>query len=373
MHINYGLLTTFPPTQCGLATFSAALRRSLSSTSDTVHVVAVVDTAEELLGPGIDDRWVVGAPGRAVAQRLNQWDVAIIQHEFGIFPGRDGIDVLQVVAALTVPVITVLHTVPAVPSSNQRRILEDLAFFSDVLVTMTETARDRLLEIYRIDDHLIEVIPHGADDLGGGGKRPVGPPVVITWGLLGEGKGIEWAIEAMAALRSAVPSVRYQVVGETHPRVLAKHGERYRESLMARAVACGVVDLVHFDGRYLSLPELHRTVRAADVVLLPYDSTDQVTSGVLIEAITATKPVVSTAFPHARELLAGGAGLLVERQNPAAITAALERVLTEPDLARDMAAKAATLAPNLLWSAVADRYRKLAHGALPARPQRVSA
>jgi glycosyltransferase involved in cell wall biosynthesis len=128
---------------------------------------------------------------------------------------------------------------------------------------------------------------------------------------------------------------------------------------------------VDFDARYLKPAELHRLVQQADVVLLPYDSREQVTSGVLIEAITAGKPVVSTGFPHARELLSSGAGLVVDRQDPAGIAAALRRVLTEPELAARMSAEASRIAPELLWPAVADRYRGAAAEVL--RPETVLA
>ena len=162
-------------------------------------------------------------------------------------------------------------------------------------------------------------------------------------------------------------------MGETHPKVVEREGERYREGLQASARALGVEDLVTFDGRYLATGELQSLVREADVVLLPYDSRDQVTSGVLVEAVTAGKPVVSTAFPHAVELLSSGAGILVPRQDPAAIAAALRRVLTEPGLAQEMAAEADRIAPELLWSAVAEQYRDVAARALGAGLARVSA
>jgi polysaccharide biosynthesis protein PslF len=188
--------------------------------------------------------------------------------------------------------------------------------------------------------------------------------VILTWGLLGEGKGIEWAIEAMAQLKDLQPAPRYRIVGQTHPRVLEQHGERYRQGLVTRARRLGLARSVEFDGRYLETDDLHRLIQQADVVLLPYDSIDQVTSGVLIEAVTAGKPVVSTGFPHARELLTSGAGLVVERQDPTAMAEALRRVLTEPGLAQTMATEASRIAPNLLWPAVAQQYREVAADAL---------
>ncbi len=125
-----------------------------------------------------------------------------------------------------------------------------------------------------------------------------------------------------------------------------------------------MAEAVRFDSRYLARPELNRLIRRADVVLLPYDSREQVTSGVLIEAIAAGRPVVSTGFPHAQELLASGAGLVVDRQDPLAIAGALRRVLTEPGLAAGMAAEADRIAPVLLWPAVADQYREIAADAV---------
>jgi polysaccharide biosynthesis protein PslF len=183
---------------------------------------------------------------------------------------------------------------------------------------------------------------------------------VLTWGLLGPGKGIEHAIDSMAMLRARGLHADYQVVGQTHPRVLDRDGEAYRRKLMARARDRDVADRVHFDARFVPAAALWKLIGGADVVLLPYDSLEQVTSGVLIEAVTAGKPVVSTRFPHAVELLGGGAGLLVGRQDPAGIAHALQRVLTEPGLSARMSRSSADLAPNLLWPAVARSYRELA-------------
>ncbi len=377
MTVTYGVLSTYPPTQCGLATFSRALVSALESSRDLVGVVRVADSDEvagrcrrahrSTEGLSADAVWLRSDPRGAqkAAAALNAFDVAILQHEYGIFPGDDGADVLQTVRRLRVPLITVLHTVLVTPSPNQRLILEQLVAASSAVVTMTQTARDRLVAHYAVDASRIAVIPHGAaappPRLHQQARRPEEAPTVLTWGLLGEGKGIEWAIDAMAQLDDLHPRPQYHVVGQTHPKVRAQHGEVYRERLIARAAAGGS-ESVHFDDRYLTAAELHMLVQDADVVLLPYDSREQVTSGVLIEAVAAGKPVVSTAFPHAVELLSSGAGLLVERQDPAAIAAALRRVFTEPGLEARMTAEAERSAPELLWPAVADRYRALAAG-----------
>ena len=163
------------------------------------------------------------------------------------------------------------------------------------------------------------------------------------------------------------PLPAYIVAGQTHPRVRQRQGESYRVQLRERARAVGVSRSIRFEGVYLDEPSLTRLIRRADVVLLPYDSRDQVTSGVLVEAVAAGKPVVATGFPHAVELLGGGAGLLVPHCNGAAVGAALQRILTEPGLAETMSAEATRLAPALLWPTVADRYQALAAQLLASR------
>ncbi len=373
---TYGMLGTYPPTQCGLATFSSALMDSLRSPTDLPRIVSIVDTPESVPAAEVSHQWIRSNPAGAAgaAKALNRYDVAIIQHEYGIFPGRDGADVLEAMRHLRVPAVTVLHTVLVTPSAHQRAILEEIVRRSAAVVTMTQTGRDRLVAHYTVDAAKIKVIPHGAvDNRVPGETRSTSAehrPTIVTWGLIGPGKGIEWAIEAMSRLTDLSPRPLYRIVGQTHPRVLERFGEDYRDSLIARAEALGVADCISFDARYQTKSELNRLVQQADLVLLPYDSRDQVTSGVLIEAVTAGKPVVSTGFPHAGELLASGAGLLVERQDPAGMADALRRVLTEPGLADAMAAEANRIAPSLLWPAVADGYRRLAAEAL--RPSRLA-
>jgi glycosyltransferase involved in cell wall biosynthesis len=254
----------------------------------------------------------------------------------------------------------------AKPTSWQKMILDEVISAASAVVTMTETGRDRVLALYGTDPAKVRVIPHGAAPALAAARpdrwQAVRPsrPGVLTWGLLGPGKGIEHAIDAIALLREEGVAVRYTVAGETHPKVRARSGEAYRRSLQDRAIRQGVLDLIRFSDRYLPPPALARLVRSASTVLLPYDSAEQVTSGVLIEAVAAGKPVVATRFPHAVELLSGGAGLLVDRRDPAAIAAALRRVLTERGQAALMSRHAAAIAPGLLWPAVAASYRDLA-------------
>jgi len=363
---SFGLLSTYPPTQCGLASFAASLRESLlaSRSGTRVGVVRMLDEPDAASGAEVVYEMSTDRRGdpRVAAERLNRFDVVVVQHEYGIFGGPDGDQVLDVLERIRVPVIVVMHTVLSAPTAHQRQVLEEVTARADVVVTMTRTGHRRLRTGYRIDASKIVVIPHGAWTEGRPDRTTPRPsrPVVLTWGLLGPGKGVEWGVETLPGLRTLDPPPLYVVAGQTHPRVLARDGERYRDSLRARAVELGVSDMLRFEPGYLRADRLRRLVEQADVVLLPYDSHEQVTSGVLIEAVASLTPVVSTAFPHARELLADGVGFLVPHADHQAIGAALRRVLTEPAHAAEMVANAARIAPMLQWSAVAHRYLEVA-------------
>jgi glycosyltransferase involved in cell wall biosynthesis len=359
---TFGFLSTYPPTQCGLATFTAALASQVARTGDSVRVVSLVDAYSPQAPAEVTYQWVRDRRDQtsAAAAALEEADVVFVQHEYGIFGGRDGEDVLDLVRRLEVPVVVTLHTVLLSPAPRQREILEELSARASAVVTMTKAARERLLRGYAIDASKVHVVPHGA---AAGRPRPADDRVqprpwrMLTWGLLGPGKGVEWGIEALAELPDV--DLVYDVVGETHPKVLAARGEAYRESLVERARQLGVADRVRFDGRYLTTTHLRQVVSSADLVLLPYESRDQVTSGVLVEAVAAGRAVISTDFPHARELLGGGVGLLVPPRDPASIAAAARRVVTEPGLAQSLRRRASRVAPSLSWAAVGSAYQRL--------------
>jgi len=284
--------------------------------------------------------------------------VAVVQHEYGIYPGDAGAEILPLLRALKVPTIVVLHTVLSTPDALQRSVLERIVTAADAVVTMTDTARQRLIRGYRVDPAKISVIPHGAASHTSAPRDRNDRPHLLTWGLLGPGKGIEWALRALARLQDMDPMPRYTVAGRTHPKVLEQHGDAYRDSLTELAAELGVADVVTWADVYLDEASLSRLIRSADVVVLPYDSTEQVTSGVLIEAVGAGVPVVATEFPHAVELLADGPGLLVPHQDPDAMAAGIRHLLAAPEVAGRLTGLAG--GPTLRWPAVAARYHALA-------------
>lgn len=355
---SFGFLSTHPPTHCGLATFNSSLVTHLTATGVRGGVVRV--GADGPPGPDVVHTWSKpGEPGwSGAADALNAFDVAVVQHEYGIYPGPAGADLVPLLHRLTVPSMVILHTVLAQPSPAQKALLEEICAAAGAIVTMTGTARDRLLLGYAVDAAKVTVIPHGA---AGHADLPVARntrPHLLTWGLLGPGKGIEWALRAVARLRPLNPRPVYTVAGRTHPKVLETDGEAYRGSLRFLAEVLGITADVRYEPEYHDDAALGRLIRSADVVMLPYDSREQVSSGVLVEAVAAGVPVVATPFPHAVELLTDGPGLLVPHRDPVALAAAVRRILTEPDLAATLSGTRPK-SPTPRWPAVADSYRML--------------
>lgn len=367
---TFGILSTYPPTPCGLATFSAALAAGLAVNGAEVRVVRVADGSTTARDRVVGEL-VNGSP-RSIAAGialLNRCDVAVVQHEYGLYGGADGDEVLGVLDGLEVPSIVVAHTILRQPTAHQRSVLVDVAALAGRVVVMSEAARARLCTGFDVDPGKVVTIPHGATiPSRRSHARHVGRPTLLTSGLIGPGKGIERVIDAMRSLHDLRVRARYLVAGQTHPKVLAADGEVYRNARIAQARRNGVAASVAFDADYRDVASLTALMQSSACVVLPYDSTDQVTSGVLVDAIAAGRPVVATAFPHAVELLASGAGIVVNHDDPDALTRALHRVLTEPGLAAGMAAEAARLAPSMGWPVVAGAYVDLADRLLAERP-----
>lgn len=363
---SIGFVSTYPPTACGLATFTAALRGAMAESrgsDDGLEVVSLVESRIEQPRPEVAYQHVNGDHSSLgqVVEALHGHDVAILQHEYGIYGGSDGVEILDLIGHLEIPTIVTLHTVLDNPTLPQKKILERIVALAGQTVVMSDTALRRLRDRYEVDSDKVRMVPHGAmagpavPSLAAGQR-----PVVLTWGLIGPGKGLEIAVEAFAALRDLRPLPRYVILGKTHPKVQAAQGDSYLDGLKAKVRALGIEDVVEFDGRYLDTGSLVTAVRQADIALLPYESTEQVTSGVLVEALAAGKPVVATSFPHAVEMLGAGAGAIVSHSDPAGMAAALRTLLSEPDVAARMASLATAIGTTLHWPVVADQYESIA-------------
>jgi glycosyltransferase involved in cell wall biosynthesis len=314
------------------------------------------------LGAEVVGQWTSGSVQSRidVARIINSFDVLFLQHEFGIFPGNDGSEVLQLLRDVHVPVVVTMHTVPLVPTHGQRNIFEALLLRADAAVAMTEVAHQRCLDVFAVKPEKVVTIPHGAT-VPERTNLPASTDIsLLTWGLLGPGKGVEWVIDALAMLPDLRDRVQYTVAGETHPKVRANDGEQYREMLKRRAELLGVGQQVIFDGNYRSLPSLLNLINESTCVVLPYDSDDQITSGVLVDAVSAGRPVIATQFPHAVELLAGGAGLVVPHRDSVSLAHAIRQVATDEELLKQMAASTWSLAAEHRWPTIAAKYVDLA-------------
>ncbi len=363
-------VSTFPPEACGIATF----------TQDSVDAVdlasggapASVFAIERGQRQRYDDRRVAhvvrndeqGSYRRAaLAADAGPYDVVSLQHEFGLYPGDWGRDVLELVTQCRKPIITTLHTLISSPPKAARDVIRALVERSKGIVVMTNAAAALLSKGYGPFTTPVRVIPHGVPivhrqydaackaRLGLTGRR-----VLVTFGLISRGKGLEAMIDAMPAVLRRCPEAMYLIVGATHPKVKEHDGESYREGLIAKVEALGLSDAVRFVNRFVELPELMTYLGACDVYITPYPGEDQIASGTLAYAMAAGRPIVSTPYVYAREMLADGRGLLVPFGDIAAMAEATLRYLEDGPLERRTRRAAYAYAIPMRWKVVGATY-----------------
>lgn len=362
-------VSTYPPTRCGIANYTHSLVEAIAQRRGSAAELGVV----RLLTPGeipVPDPMVEAYAGISntrwvdhVARVARSYDVLWLQHEFGIYGEVGDRALRRLVEKVTTPIVTTLHTVLRRPDPLQRELTRLLVKRSAHTVVISQAARRMLAESYRVDPTAIEVVPHGVHHLPKPARHPGDRPTVLTWGLLGPGKGIEWGIEALSHLKSLDPPPRYVVAGATHPQVLRTQGDAYRLGLEQLARDLDVTDLLQMEDTYLSDDDLGRLLGSADIAFLPYDSTDQVSSGVLVEALGAGLPVVATAFPHAVEMLEGGAGIVVPHRDPLAMAEAISKLLTDPEALDAARRRAEAVGETLHWPVIAERCEAIAASA----------
>ncbi|MBS1715891.1 MAG: glycosyltransferase family 4 protein [Armatimonadetes bacterium] len=361
------MVGTHVPRRCGIATFTADLSRALMGQGAHVDVIAVDDDDEREYGRPVTFRIREDCIGdyRDAARWVNEggFDAVCLQHEFGIFGGTDGRYVLEFLRMLECPVVTTLHTVLEHPTSGQREVFEELGRLSDKLVTMSRRGMRILRSTYDVPLGKGVRIPHGTpttagkDD--GSAKHRLGldgKKVLLTFGLLSPDKGIEDAIEAMPDVVREHPEAVYIVAGATHPHVKARHGESYRQSLLARIDELQLTENVRLEDTYLSQDDLIERLQAADVVILPYRKKEQITSGVLSVAFASGNAIVSTSFWHAEELLDDGRGELVGFKDPQAIGRAVVGLLDDAARRKALQTVARSEGAKTRWSNVAATY-----------------
>ena len=360
----------FLPRLCGIATFTHDLCEAVAGAAPGSHCYAgaVNDRLDAYEYPPrvrleLDEKDLDSYRRAADFLNFDNAGVLCVQHEFGIYGGPAGSHLLALLKEVRMPVVTTLHTVLREPNAAQRKVMEGLVRHSDRLVVMAQKGAEILRETYGVPDAKVDLIPHGIPDLpfidSSFYKAQLGVEgrmVLLTFGLLGPGKGIEHAIQALPAIVKRHPNVVYLVLGATHPHLVARDGESYRLGLERLAEACGVKDHVIFYNRFVSLEDLKEFIGATDIYLTPYLNEAQITSGTLAYVFGAGKAVVSTPYWHAQELLADGQGILVPFRDPQAIAEGVCTYLDEPVRLQQTREKAYRIGRGMIWPAVAERY-----------------
>ncbi|WP_029421050.1 glycosyltransferase family 4 protein [Alicyclobacillus macrosporangiidus] len=371
-HVAY--VSTYVPKRCGLATYTDHLRRYVREAgrgraADTV--VAMVDDQEDVR---VYDAsvWCLRRNTREhyrqMARRVNEGpaDVVSLQHEFGIFGGEAGAHVLDFVRELRKPLVTTFHTVLEHPDEPYRRIQQALAERSDRVVVMSRCAVSLLNRIYGVPQEKIVHIPHGTPvpvperrhfvrrQLGWAGRR-----VVMTFGLLSPGKGIDLILRALPAVIREVPNILYAIVGQTHPEVRRREGEAYRRQLQGLVQRLGIQDHVVMLDRYLSEAELVDHILACDLYVTPYPGMQQITSGTLAYAVGLGRPVLSTPYVYARDLLGGLDELLIPYGDVSAWSQALTRMLSDPAVLHRYEWRMQQIGRDMYWPRVGEAHLRL--------------
>ena len=374
------VIGNYLPRRCGLATFTTdlcdAIAGHMEDEANNLLAVAMDDIAE---GYDYPDRvkFQVRAnvlsdyPLTADFLNLHKFDVAILQHEFGIFGGSYGAHIVHMVKNLRMPVITTLHTVLENPTVEQRKITRELAMHSEALVVMAHKARSLLMEEYSIDEGKIVHIPHGIPDVkpdrSGVFRRQLGLEgrrILLTFGLLGPDKGIENMINAMPAVLECHPDAVFIVLGETHPYIIREHGDSYRQSLFQQVRRLGIQESVLFRNRFVDLETLTKYITSADVYVSPYLKREQIVSGTLAYAMGLGAAIVATPYWYAEELLADGRGITIPFSNVEAMAEEICSLLASDKKRLSIGEKAYSMGRSMIWKEVGKAYIALADEAL---------
>lgn len=358
------------PAKCGIATFTTDLVESLSNNNPDVSFIALpVIDSETTFRHSEHVRFVIRKNDvetynqAAHFLNMNNVDLVCLQHEFGIFGGDDGEYILALLRDLKMPVVTTLHTILRSPTEGQRKVSQALYRLSERVVCMTMKGREFLEGIYNVASHKIDLIQHGIhsmhfadpnfykDGLGVEGRM-----VMLTFGLLSPSKGLEYAVRALPDVVKNHPEIVYIILGATHPNVIKDVGDIYRDSLVAEIEKLGVKDNVIFIDEFVSLEKLIDCISAADIYITPYLFEEQIVSGSLSYAVGAGKPVISTPYWHAEELLSEGRGLLVPFRDSDAIAEKIIYLLDNEDKRHAIRKRAYLNSREMVWPNVAKRY-----------------
>lgn len=368
------VIGNYMPRQCGIATFTTDLSQALARElviEENLANVAMDDIPQGHNYPPqvkFRIRQNIQADYFWAADYLNanQYEAAILQHEFGIFGGEHGSHVLDMLKVLKMPVITTMHTVLEKPSDAQRKIIRGLAKYSDRIIVMTQKAIEILTGVYNVDKKMLAYIPHGIPDsnfeVPGLYNNLFGlenKDIILTFGLLGPGKGIECMIKAMPMIVEKNPKATYLILGQTHPHIIEKTGDSYRQELQQLIKNLGMEDHVVFHNQFVKLETLVQYIQTSKIYAIPYPKKEQITSGTLAYAMGIGAAVVSTPFWYAEELLADGRGKLVPFNSPADMANSINHLLANDNEREMMRFKGYQFGRSMTWKEVSKMHLHL--------------
>ncbi len=367
--MNIAFLSTYPPRECGLATFTEDLINEIDKIGTVQSSVIAVTSGEVYDDPRVECK--MSQAQRADYVRTAHWintymDLLVIEHEYGIFGGECGEYILDLAKNLKIPFIVTTHTVLQNPNPKQRSVLKRLGRLSTGVVTMAENSIPILAKVYGIEPGKVTVIPHGVPCLP---VKPrdqlkiehglMGKQVISSFGLLSPAKGLEYGIEAVAQVVPSFDNLVYLILGKTHPSVKQTMGESYRKNLMNLAERLGVQDNIRFVDKYLTKAEVMTYLNLSDIYMTPYLSKEQAVSGTLAYAVGCGRVIVSTPYRYAQEMLGDGRGMLAEFSDADSLASCIRFVLENPLRKKEMETKTLILGKTMAWSNVAKRYTQL--------------
>lgn len=372
MKIAY--IGTYPPRECGIGTFTQNLFQAMTSSTKETHeaVVIAMDDLEESYDYPKEVQLTIRQEQQgdyieaARFINLSGADVCILEHEFGIFGGQNGVYILPLLHRLEIPLIVTLHTVLNTPSYNEKAILTEICKMAAGIVVMTHKAIDFLTTIYDTAPEKITLIEHGVPDLSFNHAlvkkqfKLESKKVLLTFGFISRNKGIETVIKALPEVVAKYPETVYIILGKTHPAVLKHAGEEYRIFLLRLVKQLKLEKHVLFLNEFIDQNELFQYLHASDIYITPYLNKAQITSGTLSYAVGAGNAVISTPYWHAEELLADGRGCLFEFNDYAALSVLLTDLLDHPDQLKLLRNNAHTYGQQITWPKSGAKYIELA-------------
>ena len=362
--IHIVCITSYPQRACGIATFSRDLRESvLAVFGNSIHFsICAIETNPSENNYDFPVEYILEDKNHSsyseLAQIINQnheIDAVLIQHEFGLFGGELGENILIFLHEVKKPVITTFHTVLPNPSAKRKFVVKTIAQLSEKLIVMTQNSSAVLANEYGLASHQIEVIPHGTHLISLKDKEELkrkyflnDRKVLTTFGLINSGKGIETALFALPEIIKENPTSIYLIIGQTHPEVVKKEGEKYRNYLTQIIDELKLHNHTLFINKFVSNEDLLEFLQMTDIYLFTSKDPHQAVSGTFTYAMGCNCPIISTQFPHAIDSL-GDAGILISQNDSKQLSQSANYLFRNPEILNSMRINALEKTKSSSW------------------------